>query len=229
MALMRMSALVILAALVVAACESKDDDTIYKAQGCLDSATAATAQTCKDMVAGMTSKEAYIIDCSADFILQGFTSSAMASAFQQLKNSTNSTSPGAMLGFLVFNSTTSATTALSDCQLSGVDSFAVIASLANVSTQAAFALPGFDPSTYDRNNGLTSADLTSAINDLNSSSTGQTAAGNAVLTAYNSSCNQSANANSQLCQLVVQAVSNGNGNPQTIGQYFLSNVCSSGC
>src|SRR5690606_37701218 len=101
----RMHSLVmILAATFLGACsmENEDDRKIAAAMACIDGAkNEVDADLCLQKIEGLTSKQSYLIRCSANMIAQGFTGSRLASAFQELKdNEGNKTA--SMMSYLVF-------------------------------------------------------------------------------------------------------------------------------
>src|SRR5438046_1905181 len=110
------------------ACQNTQDDSVAKAQACLDSATTATASLCAAMVATVNTPKANVIRCSVDFLLQGFTASRFASAFNQLKNNPSGTNASvAMMSYLTFNASstasvnvTAAAQAVTDCTATGL-------------------------------------------------------------------------------------------------------------
>ena len=77
----------------LSACEDDADKGLASAQSCLNTATASTIDTCLIPIAGQTTAAAYAIRCAADFIAQGFTSSRLTSAFQDVNNNSAATKP----------------------------------------------------------------------------------------------------------------------------------------
>ena len=200
-------------------CETDEDNKIAQAQACVDSANAGSVGSCRQFLNGLSSTESYILRCSIDFIEQGFTASAMASAFRNLSNSTSTATSGFM-GYMVFSSTTKADTAYSDCNSSGEQSYITIASFCQVATLAANAAGLLSGGSIDRSSSM---DLTAGIAALIADSTTYPTVGNAVQNAYNANCSQPANASSDLCVKIVAAV-NAGGNSSAIGLRFLQSL-----
>ncbi|MBY0317044.1 MAG: hypothetical protein K2Q26_16110 [Bdellovibrionales bacterium] len=88
-------------ALAITNCESKDDDKIYAAQQCLNTATPATVDACVAKVQGLSSNQSYVIRCSADFIRQKISTSRIVNALEDLDNGTGDVTTTA-LSFFTF-------------------------------------------------------------------------------------------------------------------------------
>jgi len=116
-------------------CKKSQDDALTKAQHCLDHADRAKAQECRDMLEGLESSEAYTLRCAADFLQQGLTATKMAQAY--IKNDSETTTGNpllGMMGLLAFESQERADQAFQDCSSAGNESFALFASMAQIST-----------------------------------------------------------------------------------------------
>lgn len=200
---------------LISCSKAKDSDKIGDAQFCMDTATAATVQTCVDKVAGIETAGAYIIRCSANFIENGFGSSQqIADTFGNL--STSGSSALGLLGTLNFGSTTAADTTFSNCTKTNQKGLTMLAAMVKSATAIA-SLGGLI-------NADSPAEIQAAINAL--IATDPTAAaltiGTAVTTIYASSCQTGSPANADLCaQMDAAYASAGTTDPTAIGLALL--------
>jgi hypothetical protein len=136
MKLYRIIFLLLVLPLIFIGCEEEEQDTIERAQHCLDYATSATANGCLAILGNLQTPESYAIRCSARFIGAGLTASQMAQAY--INNEATGTSKDPLLGLMgivSFTSTATANAAYTECILSTVPSFAVFAGMAKISTK----------------------------------------------------------------------------------------------
>lgn len=199
-------------------CETDSDRQISAGQACLDSASTPTqADQCIAIVQGLTSPEASLIRCSANFVAQGFTASRIASSISKVKSGTGTSQLAGMMSYLVFGSTTSgnhtADMAVINCQASGVRSMLRLALAAQMATTIA-GIGGIPVNAADP-----AAAMATAISSFAGSSTPaqQTALGNTAVLAQSSYCaSGSSYASTDVCTKLSAAVNVGGG-AQAIG------------
>jgi hypothetical protein len=131
-------------------CEDKNDDKIYNAQRCLDTATPATVDTCVDKVAGISSTQAYVIRCSADFLRANITESTIVSALEQLDSNNDPTKNATvtLFKFFTFTSTNAADLAVSNCLATGSSTLHDLALSAQAATLVNLLSGGADLETW---------------------------------------------------------------------------------
>lgn len=96
-------------ALGLTGCEDSETTALDRAQSCLNTATPSTASTCTAMVQGIENSKAYAIRCSVHYLVNDFTGTRFATAYQQIKSTTGSTDPmTAAMAYLVFPDTAGA-------------------------------------------------------------------------------------------------------------------------
>lgn len=205
-------------------CETKDQDTIHKAQNCLNHADGSEALTCQAMVDGMESKDSYVIRCSAQFINEGITASKMAEAFNEKDKTPNTGSYSnlvGMFGVLSFKTQAAANTTYGYCQKTGLESFKLFSSMVQISTNIAAA--GNLLESIQNGQTPSQEDMEQAIDALLTSQdeTTLTAIGNVVLTNGNDYCAQEKNKTTDFCKRVNHAVANGT-TPTEVGEQLLS-------
>ncbi len=197
-------------------CESAEENDVAEAQQCLnnltDSAPYTAADACEQKISGIYSSEAYVIRCSVDFIDAGITPTALLNAYQSSQNQTGGSATATLMAALTQNtpgtttpSTTQANLTYSDCQASGVESLIFLAGVSQTGTLMAVGAGSTDPAT-----------MVSQCNS-NPSACNPTAVGTTAQSIYGSYC-QGSNSSSSTCTLLNSAISQGNGNPTTIGQ-----------
>lgn len=205
--------------LSLAACESTEKDKIASAQECLNSATPGTVGQCRAFLDGLTTPESYLIRCAIDFVAQGFTAKAMATAFDQL-NKSGSSQTATMMSYLVFSTQNAADETYKNCRESGEPSYVTIASFVQVATLAAATAGLLTGSPLDRNNPV---DMTTAISTLISTPTTHATVGSAIQNAYNAQCSAPANQSSPSCEKIVKAIQGG-GSSADVGLRFLNSL-----
>jgi hypothetical protein len=116
-------------------CEEKEDDKVFSAQQCLDSATPATVDTCVNMVSGISSNKAYTIRCSADFIRESITNDKIIDAIENLDDNQTASDPTTiLLDNFKFSNVTLADAAVANCSATGSDTLKVLALTAKTAT-----------------------------------------------------------------------------------------------
>lgn len=147
-------ALIAALALITTGCEQESDRTLAQAQACLDQATtAAAANACAQKVAGIESKPAYLIRCSANFISQGFTGDRIAKAYERLTDGGSGVNDPTLnlMAYLIFqdDSLNSVENTVKNCLRSGSTSMERLARIADLATSSAkfgnLDFSNFDP------------------------------------------------------------------------------------
>ena len=143
---MRLFGLVLLSIslLTFSGCEDKDDAEIYKAQFCLDRAAPGSADVaaCVANIQNQTSKQAYVLKCSADFLTAGIDEVKIVNAIENMDGDDNGSNPSTVLmdnlSFQtqtpIASNNTLAAQAVTNCSLSGSDTLKALAEMASVST-----------------------------------------------------------------------------------------------
>lgn len=210
--------------IALSGCESNDDKSIATAQACLDNATtAAQANACAAALNGITTQQAYLMRCSANFIAQGLTGDRLVSAFEALQGSSSGTgtSTAAMAPYLIFSSTdttNSIANTVTNCAASGDTSMLNLAHLAQIAT----LVPSLAGTTIDPTSPTAATQFQSAITTALSSG-GTAQIGTVVETAAATLCAAgSAYASNDVCTTVEQAISSANGDAATIGTNLLN-------
>ena len=62
---------------IFSGCEDKQETDLFKAQSCINTATAATVNSCLAQIEGDNSERAWVMRCSAAFISQGIDEDAI--------------------------------------------------------------------------------------------------------------------------------------------------------
>jgi hypothetical protein len=186
---------------LLSSCGPKEADKVGEAQLCIDHAAQGAAAACMDKIAGIESKGAYTLRCSAGFIDEGFTQPVrFKAAFDAL--STNATSnTEAFLGVLAFSS--KSTSALNktfagdtytNCVKSGAKGMMLLGSMATTATTLS-ALAG----SYVNGTQPDATQITGAITAALADPTAKAAIGAAVATTYTSTCQTGQQADVTLC------------------------------
>ena len=219
---------------LVSGCETSEDRAYANAQSCLDQAKDVnSANVCSAMVDGLTSQQAYLVRCSANFIAQGLTGARLASAFQSLQNQTPGTnSTSTMLAFMVFDNSRTGndvTTTINNCQQSGVQSLFRLATGVQWATTIAglAAVSGVIPSNLNPSDpSFDPTQLTTVLNNLKTGGATdpqKQAIGSSALTANAAFCAAGSNFQSQdICTKLSSAIQAGNNDPTAIGAQLLT-------
>ncbi len=123
-----------LTAFLILGCGNKKEENLFKAQNCINTATAASVDNCLDFISGQSSARSYVLRCAAAFISQGIDEDAMVEAIQNIegKEAGNPTTPA--IAALAMESTEVSSQALEDCTRSESKSLTALANFANLST-----------------------------------------------------------------------------------------------
>ena len=211
------------------ACEKDEDNTMAKAQECLDKANTTTALSCLAIVdaAGLTSEDSYAVRCSARFIASGFTASRIAEAASQLSQNTGSKDPAlTMMGMLAFGTVAAAEAAYVDCNLSGSDGFKLFARAARMGTLIGSAAGSTVLTTIQNGGTPTPAEIETALNSLRGAGANpatETALGETALAMSADTCSTPGE-NAEMCDDINAAIAAGGGNAQAIGAALLNQL-----
>lgn len=193
--------------LTTTGCEDEDARSNAEGQACLDKArNEAQADACRQYVSGST-QQAKILLCSIEMMASGLTSDKMKTAFQNMDSAGAGNKEEALIGALTLNSTTEATTAFNACNETNVAGLEYIAGLARVGTIVASVGAGgnFDAQLAD----------CATNNSCNPTEIGETA------TVLADSYCTGANADSEVCTQINQAVDQNSGDNSAIGNALL--------
>lgn len=170
------------ALLLFTSCEDKEEANLYKAQACLDKATAATANACLGSISGQTSQRSYSLRCSASFLAEGIDESAIIDALRNIDGDQGGDPTSASIAALAMTDSTASANAVSNCAKSGSDSLTALANFANVATALKGALAlGSDP---------TPAQVETAIDGWGAQTPAEKeAVANAIIASQASMCN----------------------------------------
>ncbi len=210
--------------LILSGCETSDDRTLASGQACLDSATTASQATqCKAIVAGLTSRESYLIRCSSNFVEQGFTGSRVQTAIANINTHSGTDATTGLIAYLIFKQAApTADEAISNCTASGSTSMLRLATAAKLATtiaNAAGVLASIDPSSA-----TAGTQMQAAVNSLISPGpTAQQASdiGSTAILANTAYCGDGSTYQStQVCTDLQSAISS-NVSPQAVGNALL--------
>lgn len=202
---------------LISCTKSTDLDSIGDAQYCMDTATAATVQTCVDKVAGIETPGAYVIRCSAKFIQNGFGSSQQIVDMFENLNASGSSALG-FLGALNFGDATAANEAFDSCIKTNQKGLTMLSAMAKSATAIASIAGSINASTPE--------DILAAIETILDGTTPEVAAetiGSAVTAIYASTCQSGSPANADLCTQMDEAYATaGTTDPTAIGLALLA-------
>lgn len=208
---------VAIGALGLAGCESKQEANLAKAQACLDQATPTTVDACTSIVGSDTSQKAMLIRCAGLYIKNGFVGDRVAQAFERIKqNPSGGTDPMVTgLSFMTFTDTASADLAAQYCTASGVRSMERLSTFTSMATLIAVnGGIGTIPAE-----GLSEAQMNSAINAVKTTLQGGGAAAEALGSQLGTIATQAEQAycqegssfkDNKVCQNLTAAVQAGN-------------------
>jgi len=188
--------------LTIVSCKKSSVEDLKDAQFCLNTSTAATARTCLDKITSDTSSQAYELRCAAEFIAESKDISSLLTALNSVQGSSQT---AVAIQSLKFSSTTVANTAFNYCNSSGIEVYAQLGSIFNISTLASSMAGG---------------DILTQVNNID-----DTTLGNIVLTTYQTACpttsttnsNSSSGGTEQYCKEIQNAVAANANNPAAIG------------
>ena len=198
-------------------CEDEKESNLFKAQQCIDTATASTVNECTTYLAGDVSEQSYVLQCSIAFIAEGITETAIVTALENIDKQDQASDPTiTAFSALTMSSTTASTDALTKCTNSGSKALIALANFANLAT-AVGSLGSLlsDPSE---------ANIQNFLNSYNSA-TDAGVLGAAVVASQDSLCNTTNGLmkGTEPCDNINQAIASGASNDD-IGDLLISNI-----
>lgn len=168
-------------------CNEKEEN-LFKAQNCINTATATSVNSCLNFISGQTSARSYVLRCSAAFISQGINEDAIVEAIQNIegKEAGNPTTPA--IAALSMESVAISNQALEDCTRSESKSLTALANFANLSTamSSLLGVVGTSPTQAELEALIASYDPN---NPPNPNPDDKEALGTAVIASQDSLCN----------------------------------------
>ena len=197
-------------------CEDKKESNLFKAQYCIDKATASNVNDCLELLGSQNNRRANVLRCSAAFIAEGIDEDAIVDVIRVLDKDENSAGGSApAISALTMSSTDAANGALAVCETTESDTLIALAGLASISTAMSSVLSlGANP---------TEAQVQAAIDGFSSGDA--TSVGNAVIANQDSMCNPDSGLfkDSDECTKMNAAIKAGGGN-DAIGQAFINSL-----
>lgn len=209
-----------LIATVLLGCEDKKETNLYKAQRCINTATAATVNSCLNIISSQTSARSYVLRCSAAFISQEIDEAAIADAVENIKKKDGSNPTTPAIAALAMDDTTVSAEALEMCTLSGSDSLTHLANLANLAT-AMKALLNFP-------DGASAADIEALLAGWTpgGATPDHEALGEAVIASQDSMCNPTNGLfkDTKACQDINAAIAENGGDAAAIADALIAKI-----
>lgn len=213
-------------------CESSENQALSAGMDCVDKArTTPDATRCLNLVSGLSSEQAYLIRCSANFIAQGFTGKRVADALTDLDENSDVDPALMTLSLFVFPLTSSSSPhriakVMENCEKSNSHSMTQLATLALLATTIASVASGledlldsdFDPSNPDAIKNLKDAldQLVAEPEDAKSEEIGIVA-----VIAHDAYCTDSDFSDTEICDDLGQAIIDGGNDPKLVGEKLL--------
>lgn len=208
--------------LTLSACNQEtDQDRLMDAQFCLDqikgmspAAASDAAEACVAGIKDIQTTNSYVLQCSAAYIGQGFTSAdKLSSALDQLQGNSGTT---ALLGLMAFSSTTEAEAAYDVCTKTNQKAMSLLSAMTKSATIIAGSSLSLITSSTDLNT-ITQAvedEINQILTDLSSGDSTVSGAaedklvevGSAVVSVYQLSCASGSQVNSDLCGQIQTAL-----------------------
>ena len=226
------SAIVALSFLVLTSCEDSEKSDMFKAQQCIDNATAATAMDCISSIEGKGTKQALVLRCSARFISRGIDANKLVDAIEviseegQQANATSTAISNLAIPDDPANPTTYdvdfASEMASICAqtesdgLTALSSFALIATSTNSLLTA--VVPGGCTVPY------TEACVTDGLDNINPATTDATTIGETAIQNQETLCGEDGMFNGEdVCNDINAAIAGG-GTADEIGDAILAGI-----
>ncbi len=216
--------LLALSFIFLSGCEDKKQTNLFKAQVCIDHATAATVNACLNDIQGQNSERAYVLRCSAAFISQGIDEDAIVDALENIDGGDSNQNPTTpTIAALAMSDTTTSTAALQVCAQTNSSVLTALASFANMATSMKELL-GFP-------DGATAADIEALLDDYknnpnNYDDTKKEQLGNTVIASQESLCNPDDGymKDDQACQDINSAIAENPNDPLAIANALLNKI-----
>jgi hypothetical protein len=120
--------------LLLSGCDNKSESNLFRAQQCINTATADSVDSCLNFIGNQTSKRAYVLRCSAAFISQGIDELAIVKAISNINGEEGGNPTAPAIAALAMESPAVSSAAVEVCTQSGSSSLAALANFANIST-----------------------------------------------------------------------------------------------
>ncbi len=199
-------------------CEEKEDDQIYSAQICLNTATAGTVDDCLAKIDGVSSSRAYVLRCSAEFIRANITTSKIVAAITNIEANGAGNTVDPTIEFynqFSFASTASADVAVTNCTASGSEGLKLLALTAKTATVI----------KYDVLNGTLDSVTIGFLVPSAANPADLQAIGTSVLLMHPIACGEGGSLkNTEVCDNINAAILSSGGNPQAIGEAYLNSL-----
>lgn len=220
--------LILFSSLFLVACEQEEDDKIYTAQICMNQAdTGIEADACLAPLSGLNSTRAYVLRCAGDFIRAGITTPTIITAIQNIDdNDSNNTADPTLEFYQQFSfgyqdvDVVTAGTAVSNCTASGSKNLRLLA----LSAESATILRNLAFENVGGTGDITTW-LNGSVDPATLSDAEVTAIGNNVLNMQASSCGEGGTfEDTEICDNMNNAIAAGAGDPNAIGEAFISQL-----
>jgi hypothetical protein len=216
-------------------CKETETDKVADAQFCIDQATAANVGECVAKVAGIETRAAYVIRCTAKFVEEGYTEGdKIFLALEQLDNASSSDQGPAMMTVLAFTAAGTSNSTQWDLNISNASLAVSYCKQAQLDTLLSIATIAATASVAGKFGSLASAgDVKAALATASSDPAAQLVIGNAVIASYEANCKgEEASAPGNTCAQFDAAIAAQGGNPSSVGQFVAScysNPAQAGC
>ncbi len=199
-------------------CEEKEDDQIYSAQICLNTATAGTVDSCLAKISGVSSARAFVLRCSAEFIRANITTSTIVTAIENIEDNGAGNTVDPTIEFydqFSFTSTASADVAVTNCTASGSEGLKLLALSAKTATVI----------KYDVLGGTLDAVTIAALDPSTADAADLQAIGESVLLMSPIACGTGGSlADTEVCDNINAAILSSGGDAQAIGEAYLNQL-----
>jgi hypothetical protein len=214
--MVRWSLLVVICSLCFG-CEDKNDDKIYSAQACLNTATAGTVDACLAKISGITTPRSYVIRCAADFIRAGIDTPTIVEAIENIDDNSNNNTTDPTVDFFerfsfgnMAGDDATAAQAVTNCTASGSENLQILALTAQTATTIRILAAGPIQPWLDANNYLTLMD-----NEVES-------IGVSILQMQPIACGEAGTfEGTEVCDNLSNAIATGGSDPVAIARQFL--------
>lgn len=204
---------------IFSGCGDKQETDLFKAQACINTATAATVNSCLVQIEGDNSERAWVMRCSAAFISQGIDEDAIVAAMENIDGEEAGQDPTTpAMAALAMDAPATSTAALTTCTATNSKSLIAIANMANLATVMKSLLGLAD--------GFTSGDLDTAIDMFNAGTTDSATLGAAVIASQDSICNPDSGLfkDDDICTDINASIAANPNDNDAIGDALLANI-----
>lgn len=211
----------IFANLLFTACEDQQEADLFKAQICIDKASASSVNGCLDLIEGDNSERAYVLRCSAAFISEGIDETAIVNAVENIDGSGGGDPTTPAIAALAMSTTAISAAAVSTCNATNSDALIALANFANIAT-AMDVLLSFP-------NNPTSAQIDALIDSYNpgtANAADKAALGTAVIAGQSSLCDPNSGLfqGNEACADIDAAVAANPNDPSAVADALIANL-----